>query len=150
MVWTTPTSSATSSASPVAEPPVSENPGDLLAAGPAARVIGRQGSRRVILMQPALLGETIIVPVVVELGADDKPVPEQDGHDLGIRTSLTALEEEPVALHSDGWITGGGYRSLACMAYFHAAGHGHASLRLDVTVPLLEQPVSYVFTLDQR
>jgi hypothetical protein len=91
---------------------VTENPGDLLAVGPAACVIGRQGSRRVILMQPALLGETIIVPVVIVLGADDKPVPEQDGRDLGIRTSLTAQEEVPV--------------------------------------PLLEQPVSYVFTLDQR
>jgi hypothetical protein len=129
---------------------VSENPGDLLAVGPAARVIGRQGARRVILMQPTLLGETIIVPVVIELGADDKPVPEQDGLDLGIRTSLTALEEEPVPLHPDGWTTGGGYRSLACIAYFRAAGHEHASLRLDVTVPLLEQPVSYVFTIDQR
>ena len=129
---------------------MTENRGDLLAVGPAACVIGRQGSRRVILMQPALLGETIVVPVIVELGADDKPVPEQDGLDLGIRTSLTALEEEPVPLHTDGWTTVGGHRSLTCMAYFRAAGHEHASLRLDVTVPLLEQPVSYVFALDQR
>jgi hypothetical protein len=93
---------------------------------------------------------SVFVPVVIELGADDKPVPEQDGRDLSIRTSLTALEEEPVPLHPDGWTTGGGYRSLACMASFRAVGHEHASLRLDVTVPLLEQPVSYVFTLDQR
>jgi len=129
---------------------VSENPGDQLAVGPAARIIGRQGLRRVMLMQPTLLGGAIIVPVVIELGADDKPVPEQDGLDLVIRTSLTALEEEPVPLHPDGWTTGGGYRSLTCMGSFRADGHEHASLRLDVTMPLLEQPVSYVFTLDKR
>jgi hypothetical protein len=141
--------SATLSPSDVDELPLSDNPGDLLVVGPAARIIGRQGSRRVILLQPALLGETIIVPLVIELGADDRPIPEQDGHQLGIRPSLTALEEVPVPLLPDGWTTGGGYRSLACVACFRAAGHARASLRLDMTVPLLEQPVSYVFTFDQ-
>jgi hypothetical protein len=104
----------------------------------------------VILLQPALLGETIIASVVIELGADDKPVPEQEGLNLAIKPSLTALEGEPIPLHPEGWTTGGGYRSLTCVAYFRAEGHAQAPLQLDVATPLLEQPVSYVFTLDER
>jgi hypothetical protein len=80
---------------------MTDSPDDLLAVGPAACIIGRQGSRRVILLQPALIGEMIVVPIVVELGADDKPVPEQDGRLLGITPALTALEDEPVQLWPD-------------------------------------------------
>jgi hypothetical protein len=122
---------------------------DLLAIGPAARTIGRQGSRRVVLLQPALLGETIVVPLIVELGADDKPVPEQDGRQLAIKPSLTALEDEPVSLWPESWGTGGSYRSLACTAFFRAAGHAYAPLRLDVAMPLLGEPVSCVFALER-
>jgi hypothetical protein len=129
---------------------MSDHPADLLPSGPSARIIGRQGSRRVILLQPALVSESVVVPLIVELGADDKPVPEQDGRMLGIKPSLTALEKEPVPLHPEGWITGGGHRSLWCMAYFSAAGHAHASLRLEVAMPLLEKSVSYIFALEQR
>lgn len=129
---------------------MSDDLGDALAVGPAARVIGRQGSRRVVLLQPVLLGELIVVAVIVELGADDKPVPEQDGSKLGLRPSLTALGEVPVPLHPEGWTTGGGYRSLTCVAYFSSVGHERASLRLDVEIPLLEQPVSCEFSLGQR
>lgn len=129
---------------------MNNSPVDLLAVGPSARIIGRQGSRCMVLLQPVLLGESIVVPLVVALGADDKPVPEQDGRKLGIRPSLTALEEEPVPLHPEGWTTGGDYRSLACMAFFRAAGHAHASLRLDVAMGLFEQPVSYVFALERH
>lgn len=129
---------------------MSQIPGDLLAVGPAARVIGRQGSRRVILLQPALVGETIVVALVVELGADDKPVPEQDGRLLAIRPSLTALEADPVPLSPDGWGTSGGYRSLICTAFFRASEHGDAPLRVDVAMPLLEEPVSYVFALERQ
>jgi hypothetical protein len=129
---------------------MTDSPDDLLVVGPAARIIGRQGSRRVILLQPTLIGEMIVVPIVVELGADDKPVPEQDGRLLGITPALTALEDEPVQLWPDSWVTGGSYRSLACTPFFRADGHAHASLRLDVAMPLLEQPVSYVFALERR
>jgi hypothetical protein len=128
---------------------MTDSPDDLLAVGPAARIIGRQGSRRVILLQPALIGEMIVVPIVVELGADDKPVPEQDGRQLAVTPALTALEDEPVHLWPESWGTFGSYRSLACTAFFRADGHAHASLRLDVAMPLLEQPVSYVFALER-
>lgn len=124
-------------------------PDDLLAVGPAARVIGRHGRRRVILLQPALIGELIVVSLIVELGADDKPVPEQDGRLLAIRPALTALEAEPVPLPSEGWGTSGGYRSLVCTASFQADGHAYAPLRLDVAMPLLEDPVSCVFALER-
>jgi hypothetical protein len=129
---------------------VSDSPHDLLAVGPAARIIWRRGSRRVVLLQPALLGESIVVPLVIELGADDKPVPEQDGRQLAIKPTLTALEREPVPLWPESWGTGGGYRALACTAFFRAAGHAYSSLRLDVAMPLLGEPVSYVFALEQH
>src|ERR1700677_4600466 len=106
--------SATLSPSDVDELPLSDNPGDLLVVGPAARIIGRQGSRRVILLQPALLGETIIVPLVIELGADDRPIPEQDGHQLGIRPSLTARKKGPVPCLQDGG------QPAAATAHWHA------------------------------
>jgi hypothetical protein len=113
-------------------------------------MIGRRGSRRVILLQPALIGAMIVVPIVVDLGDDDKPVPEQDGRQLAIKPALTALEDEPVPLRPESWGTGGGYRSLACTAFFRADGHAHAPLRLDVDMPLLGQPVSHVFALERR
>jgi hypothetical protein len=131
----------------VAEAAVHDDPSDLLVVGPSARVIARQGSVRVVLLQPALLGELIIVHLVVELGPDHQPVPELDKRLLSLKPSLTALDEEPVRLWLPGWISGGGYRELSCLATFEAAGHAHAPLRLDVELPLLEQPVSYVFTL---
>jgi hypothetical protein len=34
--------------------------------------------------------------------------------------------------------------------FFRADGHAHASLRLDVAMPLLAHPVSYVFALERR
>jgi hypothetical protein len=64
--------------------------------------------------------------------------------------ALTALEDEPVRPWPENWGTGGSYRSLACTAFFRADGHARASLRLDVAMPLLEQPVSYVFALERR
>jgi hypothetical protein len=62
---------------------------------------------------------------------------------------VTALEHEPVPLRPESWGTGG-YRPLACTAFFRAAGPAHAPLRLDVAMPLLEEPVSCIFALEHR
>jgi hypothetical protein len=127
---------------------MTDGPADLLAAGPAPRIIGRQGGRRVVLLPPVLIGGAIFVALVVELGPDDKPVPDQDRSQLRLKPRLTALEAEPVSLRAEGWTTSGGYHSLYCLASFETQGHTRAPLRLDVEMPLLEQPVSCIFSLD--
>jgi hypothetical protein len=75
---------------------------------------------------------------------------DPSGRQLAVRPALTALEDEPVPLWPESRGAGGSGRSLACTAFFRADGHAHASLRLDVAMPLLEQPVSYVFALERR